>query len=146
MAAINLDQVVKAHQAIKDARTAKRHAWEEADALLEADMQKLKVYMLGLLNATGTKSMATEHGTVYRREVLKPSGADWGAIWEWAKANDGMDIFERRLKVTFIKEFMDQNDGAIPPGINIHREFEVAVRRPNDPSGKRGTPADDDAE
>jgi hypothetical protein len=140
-----MDKIVQAHQAIKAARTAKRHAWEQEDADLEADQQKLKVFMLEILNATGTKSMVCEHGTVYRREVLKPSGADWGAIWDWMKEHDAADLVERRLKVTFIKDYMDQNDGAIPPGINVHREFEVSVRRPNDPSGssKRGAPNDD---
>lgn len=140
-----MDKIVQAHQAIKDARTAKRHAWEAEDAELEVDQQKLKAFMLQVLNATGTKSMACEHGTVYRREVLKPSGADWGAIWEFAKANDASEIFERRLKVGFIKEYMDANNGAIPPGINVHREFEVSVRRPNDPTGSRGASANDDA-
>lgn len=131
MGAANLDAVVQAHNAIRDARTARRHAWEQEDALLEADQQKLKAFLLANLNATGTKSFATEHGTVYRREVLKPSAADWGAIWDWMKANDAPDLVERRLKVTFIKGYMEENGGQLPPGINVHREFEVSVRRPN---------------
>lgn len=133
---VNLDTVVQAHNAIKDARTAKRHAWEQEDQALEADQNKLKVFMLELLNATGAKSIATSQGTVYRREVLKPSAADWGAIWEWAKTNDGMDIFERRLKAGFISTYMEEHNGALPPGVNAHRQFEVAVRRSSTGSGK----------
>lgn len=141
MAAVNMDKLVECHQAIKDARTAKRHAWEKEDAALEADMQLLKVCMLTVLNATGTKSMACDQGTVYRREVLKPSAADWSVIWEWAKANDAMEIFEKRLKVGFIQDYMEANNGALPPGINAHRAFEVSVRRPNTPAG--GAPSVD---
>lgn len=131
MAAVNLDRLVEAQQAIKDARTAKRHAWEAEDALLAEDEQKIKAVLLDMLNQSGAKSFATNRGTVYRREVMKPSAADWGAIWTWAKDHDAMEIFEKRLKVGFIQEYMEENGGAIPPGINIHRVFEVSVRRPS---------------
>jgi hypothetical protein len=128
---IPLDRVVQARQAIKDARTVKRHAYEQEDAALEEDQHKLDMLLLQLLN-----------GTVIRSLKLKPSAADWGAIWEWMKANDAADLLERRLKTTFIKEFMDANDGAIPPGINVHREYEVSVRRPtNKPAS--GAPTTD---
>jgi hypothetical protein len=131
VATVSLDRVVQAFSAIRDARTVKRHAWEAEDVALEADQQKLKALMLGLLNENNATSIRTEHGTAYRREVLKPSAADWGAIWEWMKEHDAADLVERRLKVTFIKEYMEANEGALPPGINVHREYEVTVRRPS---------------
>lgn len=137
-ASINIEQVVKAYNAVRDARTVKRHAWEKEDALLEADSDRLKVFLLGQLNATGAKSIATDSGTVYRSEKIKPSAADWGAIWEWAKDNDGFEIVEKRLKAAFIKEYMEANGGQLPPGVNVHREFEVSVRRPNASATQNG--------
>lgn len=129
--AINIDRVVNAYNAIRDARTVQRHAWEKQDVALEADQNKLKVLMLELLNANGAKSIATDHGTVYRTEKIRPSAADWGAIWAWMVEHDAMDLLEKRLKTTFIKEYMEEHDGALPPGVNVHREFEVTVRRAN---------------
>lgn len=136
-AAVNMDKFVEAYNAIKDARTVKRHAWEKADLALEEEQLQLKRFMLNHLNNNGAKSIATEHGTVYRSEKLKPSAADWGAIWEWMQKNDGMDLLERRLKTTFIRTYMDEHDGAIPPGINVHREYEVSVRRASTPSDSK---------
>lgn len=129
-APINLDAVVQAYSAIRDYRAAKRHLWEQADAEWEDDMQRLKALMLDHLNTTGAKSVATDHGTIYRTEKVRPSAADWQAVWDWMVANDGFDIMERRLKATFVKQYMEENDGALPPGVNVHREFEVSVRRP----------------
>lgn len=131
MTTANLDNVVVAYNAIRDARTARRHAWEKADLELEEQQNILKRFMLDLLNKNGAQSIKTSSGTVYRSEKLKVGGADWGAIWAWAKEHDAMDIFERRLKTTFVKEYAEENGGAVPPGINVHREFEVAVRRPS---------------
>ena len=125
-----IDDVVRARQAIKDIRTVKRHAWEAEDADLEADQNRLDSYLLERLNALGASSVATDHGTAYRSLRIKPSAADWGAIWEWMKKNDAAELLERRLKSGFIKDYMEEHDGALPPGINVHREYVVAVRRP----------------
>ena len=131
MASINLDKVVQAYNAIRDARAARRHAWEEADLALETDQDTLKRLMLQLLNENGAKSIATEHGTVYRTEKIKPSAADWRALYDWIMVDaERFEALEKRIKSTFIKTYMDENGGALPPGVNVHREFEVSVRRP----------------
>ena len=140
---IPIDRVVQARQAIKDARTVKRHAWEAEDLALEEDQHKLDMLLLNLLNQQGAQSISTEHGTVYRSLKLKPSAADWGAIWDWIVADPARgEIMEKRLKAAFIKQFMEDNDGAIPPGVNIHREYEVAVRKPTAKPTSGGSPAD----
>lgn len=128
----NLSKVVQVYRTIADTRTAKRKAWEAEDLALEEDAHKLKVLMLSLLNANGARSINTDYGTVYRTEKIKPSAADWNAVYAWIGENpERFELLEKRLKSTFVKEFMEANEGAIPPGINVHREFEVAVRRPN---------------
>jgi len=126
---VTLDKIAEVYQKIRDTRTAKRHAWEAEDKALDDQQAVLKAHMLGVLNQLGGNSVATPHGTIYKQEKIKPSAADWGAIWEWMKANNAPDLVERRLKTTFIKEFMDEHGGALPPGINVHREYEVVVRR-----------------
>ena len=132
MTTANIDQVVQVFSAIRDARTAKRHAWEAEDLKLEEDQNKLKVLMLSLLNQLGGNSIATNHGTVYRTEKVKPSAADWGALYSWIVEDPArFEALEKRIKSTFIKSYMDENEGALPPGVNVLREYEVAVRRAN---------------
>lgn len=129
---VKLDRVVGAYNAIRDARAARRHLYDKEDALLEEDQQKLKVLMLELLNATGAKSIATEVGTVYRTEKVKASAADWKAVYDWITENpERFELLEKRIKPTFVKQFMEENEGRTPPGVNVHREFEVSVRRAN---------------
>ena len=142
---IPLDRIVQARQAIKDARTVKRHAWEQADAALEVEQHTLDMVLLGLLNSQGASSIATEHGTVIRSLKIKPSAADWGAIWDWMKENNAAELLERRLKTGFIKEYMEAHEGAVPPGINVVREYEVSVRRPNS-TASGGSPASQTSE
>lgn len=127
-----LDKVVKAFMAIKAVRTAKKRAWEAEDAELEAGQDKLKRVMLHTLNQSGLKSAATAEGTVYRTQRIRPSAADWSAVHNWVLEDpDRFEILEKRLKPTFVQQYMDEHDGQLPPGVNVHREFEVSVRRPN---------------
>lgn len=129
---INLDRIVQAFTAIKDARTAKRRAWEAEDLQLEQDQDKLKTLMLDMLNGLGGTSITTSHGTVYRTEKIRPSAGDWVAVYDWIMEDpERFELLEKRLKATFVKQFMDDNNGAIPPGVNVYREYEVAVRRAN---------------
>lgn len=130
--AFDLNRVVQAYNAIRDARTAKRHAWEKEDLALEEDQGTLKRLMLDLLNRNGAQSVKTENGTIYRSLKLKPSAADWSAIYGWIMQDpERFEILEKRLKAGFINEYLEQSDGQLPPGVNAHREYEVAVRRPN---------------
>lgn len=134
---VSLDKVVQAYAAIRDARAAKRQQFDAEDAVMETDQHKLKALMLQLLNETGAKSIATDHGTAYRSEKIKVAAADWNVIYDWIREDpDRFEALEKRLKSTFVKQYMDDNDGAVPPGMNVHREYEITVRRAPGPRGE----------
>lgn len=130
--AVSMDQLTRAYSAIRDARASRKRLWEEKDKELEDDMRTLRTHMLAFLNKTGAKSIATDAGTVYRSEKVKAAAADWSAVYAWIMDDpDRFEMLEKRLKPTFVSQYMEEHDGAVPPGVNVHREYEVSVRRPN---------------
>lgn len=128
---IDLGQVTRAHINIRDARSKLRKQYDEADAELKAAQEKLEGVMLDHLNRHGMDSVRTADGTFYRQEEITPSASDWTALYDWIKTNDAWDALERRVKKTFIKEYMEGHQGGLPPGISVFREFVVRVRRGN---------------
>ena len=137
---INMDRLAQAFLAIKDCRTVKRHAWEAEDLELERQQDMLKLVMLQKLNEIGGKSVNTDHGTIIRTEKVRPSAADWSALYSWIVQDPArFEALEKRIKSTFVSQFMEENDGALPPGVNVHREYEVAVRRANSASNQTTT-------
>jgi hypothetical protein len=40
-----------------------------------------------------------------------------------------MELLEKRIHQTNIKEFMDSNPEVHPPGLNIDSEYEITIRR-----------------
>jgi len=87
--------------------------------------------MLGFLNSSQIDSVATPTGTFYRQEEITPTCADWHTFHGWIKDNDAFDFLEKRVTKKAVKDYMESNAGAIPPGLSIFREFVVRVRRPS---------------
>ena len=131
--AIDLAKLVKVYRKIRDKRAADKKVWEAADAALAAQQDEVGNFLLATLNQSNVKSMRTEAGTFTRTEKVIPAGADWGAFHRWiAEDPDRFEFLERRIKSTTVAAFMEENDGALPPGVNVFRQFTIGVRKPNE--------------
>lgn len=130
-AALDLGKLTRAHINIRDARAALKKQFDDSDAEMKAAQEQLENAMLNHLNTHGMESVRTEAGTFYKQEDIKPSGSDWSALYEWIKQHDAWDALERRIKKTFISEYMEAHQGNLPPGVSVHREFVIRVRRPS---------------
>jgi len=122
-------KMVKAYLKLRDARTALKRQFEEQDTALKTKMTRLEAEMLRLLQSTNSDSISTELGIFYRQEEITPTGSDWDAFYKWVAANDAFDALERRIKKTFIKEYLETHEGGIPPGVSVYREYAIRVRR-----------------
>lgn len=128
---IDLSQVAETYIKIRDAKATRRKAWEAEEAEFDAKLEKLEGFMLKHLNEHGMDSVRTAGGTFYRQEEIRPNITDDVAFYGWIKANDAFDALERRVKRTFVSEFMETHEGGLPPpGITVSREYVVRVRKP----------------
>jgi adenosine deaminase len=126
---MNTNLMTKAYVNLREARHKLKREFEEQDQKLKAKMERLEAEMLKFLQENNTDSVKTQSGTFYRQEEVTPTGSDWDAFYQWVAKNDAFDALERRIKKTFIKEYMEMHDGAIPPGVSVYREYVARVRR-----------------
>lgn len=124
--------VVRAYRAIRAKRSQIKKAYEAEDNDLKAKLERLEGAMLSHLNDTNSKSQGTDAGIFYKQEEITPSAADWPTIYKWIVENDAFEFLEKRITKTAVKQFMDDHDGSSPPGMNVHREFVVRVRKSDD--------------
>lgn len=128
---IDLAKVTETYIKIRAARADLKRDYETKDDELKGQLSKLEGFMLNHLNQHGMESVRTELGTFYRQEDIKPNITDDVAFFAWVKENDAFDALERRVKKTFVTEFMESHEGKLPPpGISVSREFVVRVRKP----------------
>lgn len=152
-----IDSVVAKYVQIRDQRKAisDRHA-EELKPYGEA-MAKLEQWLLAQLNATGQNSAATDSGTAYKSVVMSATidgDGGWDALLgyimgkaieaacevlenggtpeqgaEAARRVQALALFNRAVNKTAVKEMMDAENGAIPPGVKIAQITNLNVKR-----------------
>lgn len=128
-AAHKIDKVTETYIKIRDARAQLKREYEAKDKEYVDQMDMLEAFLLSVVDNLGIESMKTAHGTVIKSISIKPSCGDWNAFYTWIADNRAFDALEKRVKKTFIIDYMNDNKGDLPPGVSVHREYEITVRR-----------------
>ena len=122
-------ELVLGYLTLRDFRAVQKKAFETKDKKVKAAMEKIEAELGKRLRESESDSIRTEAGTFYRQVDITPRGDDWQAFYNWVAAEDAFDALERRIKKTFIAEYMEQNNGDLPPGVSVFREYVVRVRK-----------------
>ena len=91
-------------------------------------MDRLERHFLNHLNETSSESVATVAGTFFKSETVSAKVEDWDQTLPFIRDNGLWNMLDKRVNKTAIKEYMDAN-GDLPPGVGLHREIVVRVRR-----------------
>jgi phage host-nuclease inhibitor protein Gam len=126
---MKLSEAVSLYIQLRDKKAEMKAEFDASIAPLNDKMDKLEAKLLDVFNKTGMDSVKTEHGTAYTAVRTTASVADREAFMEFVKANEEWSLIEVRAAKTAIEQFRDNNDDALPPGINIRSERVVNIRR-----------------
>jgi hypothetical protein len=83
-----------------------------------------------IMLASGAKSVKTADGTVILGEKTRFYAQDWDAFKEFVKQRDALDLLEKRIAQRNMAQFLEDNPGDVPPGLNSTSEYTVSVRKP----------------
>lgn len=125
---ITVDDAVAGYIKLRDARSELKREYEERDGELKVKLEKLEVFLLRNLDSVGANSMNTDHGTAYISEDVRASCGDWDAFWSMIQQTGRFDMLEKRVSSKAVREFKEET-GDLPPGVSIHSERVVRVRR-----------------
>jgi hypothetical protein len=56
---------------------------------------------------------------------------DWSSFKDFILEHDAVDLLEKRIAQSNMAQFLEQNPGLVPPGLNSDTEYDVTVRRPS---------------
>lgn len=128
-AGVEVEKRVARFVKLRDARAENTRANDRIDAIYKGALEAIERSLLATANEQGVSGFRTEAGTAYVEERTLASIADDAVFFDFVRQSGDLDFFERRLKVTHVKEYADANHGQFPPGLNIFRENTVKVRR-----------------
>ena len=122
------DVVVGDYIALRDERSALKQAYDADDDVLKEQMALRENWLLRTVQSIGGESVRTSHGTAFIKTKTRSNCSDWPSYWSWMVANGRFDGVEKRVAQSMISKLVE--DGAeLPPGINLHQEQVIEVRR-----------------
>lgn len=127
-AELTADTVVHEYVALRDKRSELKKVYDNEDDELKDKMALRENWLLRALQAIGGDGIRTSHGTAFIQTKTRSNCSDWPMFWDYIATNNRFDLLEKRVSQAPISKMVE--DGTIlPPGINLHQEQVVQVRR-----------------
>lgn len=126
---MDADKLVEQYVALREQRGTLKSEYENTDTALKERMEGLADELKEIIKGIGAESVSTAHGTVYRIVKTRYWAGDWDAIKKFVREHDALDLLERRIHQTNMKQWMEEHPAQVPPGLNIDSKYDVVVRR-----------------
>jgi hypothetical protein len=126
---IPINTIVDTYIRIRDTKDVLTNKYKAEAAELDAQMALLKHKLLDVSKETGVTSFSTSNATAYRTLKSRYWTNDWESFYGFMREHGTMELLEKRIHQMNMKEFMEQNPDAHPPGLNIDSEYEITIRR-----------------
>lgn len=124
-----IDVLVKAYINLRTAKDDLRRSYESQDKEIQDQMNMIQSEILSFCKNSGLDSLKTKYGTAMRSVKERYWCTDWDSFRNFVKENDAIDLFEKRIHQTNMKQFMETNPELLPPGMNIEREYSITIRK-----------------
>ena len=128
--AVPMDKLVRVYLKMKAKITELTSAYEKEVEALKLQQAEIANAMKDQMQALGLTSSKTADGTAILSTKTRFYSQDWDAFKSFVMEHDAVDLLEKRIAQTNMKQFLADNPGLVPPGLNSVTEVEVSVRKP----------------
>ena len=124
-----IEKIVATYIKMRDTKDALYKEYTAKASEIEEQMLVLKHKLIEISKETGVTSFSTPYGVAYRTVKNRYWTNDWGSFYDFMREHGTMELLEKRIHQTNIKEFLEGNPDVHPPGLNIDSEYEITIRR-----------------
>jgi len=125
----NLDRVVSVYLKIRDKKAELAAKFKADEAQINEKLQKISNVLLQHCKDENVESVRTHSGTFYRTTQSRFTTTDWPSMHKFVLEHQCVDLLEKRIQQTNMKQFLDDNPELLPPGLNNDVSYTVNVRR-----------------
>lgn len=128
--AIPLDRLARAYRRIRHEIAELTSEYENKVEVLKDQQQTIKNAIKDIMLEQGATSTRTAAGTVVLTVKTRYNTSDWESMKQFILDHEALDLLERRIHQTNMSQFLEENPGVVPPGLNAFSEYDVSVRKP----------------
>jgi hypothetical protein len=129
MSPLTVEDLVSVYVTIRDRKRELEASVAEQVKELDEELSIIASALLDACKDTGADSIRTKSGTVIRSVKSKYWTNDWESMWAFIRDNNAMELLEKRIHQTNMKQFLEENQDKHPAGLNIDSEFTITVRK-----------------
>lgn len=124
-----IDKIVAVYIKIRNTKEELTREYDAKIADLDEQMATLKHKLLEISKESGVTSFKTDHGTAYRTIKNRYWTNDWESFYGFMRDYGAMELLEKRIHQTNMREFLEDHPEVHPPGLNVDQEYEITIRR-----------------
>jgi hypothetical protein len=127
---IPLDKLVKIYRKLRTRMTALTQEYDTQAEVLKAQQEEVKNAIKEQMKAMGVTSVRTTEGTAVMSVKTRYYTQDWDSFKKFMIEHEAVDLLEKRIAQLNMAQFLEENPGVVPPGLNSTSEFDISVRKP----------------
>ena len=128
---VPLDKLAKIYRKMRDRVSELTREYDNEVETIKAQQAEIAAAMKEQMQALGVTSVRTDQGTVVLSVKTRYSTSDWDSFKSFVMEHAALDLFEKRIAQTNMKQFLEENPGVVPPGLNSNAEYDISVRKPS---------------
>jgi hypothetical protein len=126
---VSVDKLVSVYIKMRDERDRIKREMEQQIENIETQMKVVSGELLNICKETGADSFRTPFGTAYRTLKERYWTNDWESFHKFMQENNAMELLERRIHQSNMKQFLEENPETHPAGLQRDREYQITIRR-----------------
>lgn len=126
---VNVDDMVLRFIEIRDVLKALEDAYEAKRKPLLEVKERISGELMQFLDDNKLTNAQTKHGTVHTTTRSSASLTDAQLFFDFVLENERYELLDKRANATAVKDYVKENGGNLPPGVNLSSIKTVGVRR-----------------
>lgn len=127
---VSINDLVAAYRNLRAAVSAEEEAHEARMNTLRQKLDIISAELLNFCNEQNVDSLKTPFGTVSRRVQTRYWTTDWEEMYKFIEDHRAPFLLEKRVHNANMKQFLEENPGALPIGLQIDNKYVIQVRKP----------------
>ena len=129
---VTIEQLV----AVDKSMGAKIDELDEKIKMIEAQRKTVRETIGEMMKEQGVESSRTKYGTVTRGVTERYWTGDWAALHQYVLDHGAVELLEKRVSQTNMKEWILTHPDDYPPGLNLSREYTIKITKPRKKTGE----------
>lgn len=123
------EELVSAYVNIREQKRMLDEEYKAKINEMTSMMDEVEMALLEICKGVGADSIKTSYGTVMRGVKSMYTTTNWDELYKTIHEHNAFELLERRIHQGHMKQFLEENPGVHPAGLNVDNKYTITVRK-----------------